>query len=58
MEYARRLQEKGGDVNEADAQVLLMRAQADADLALALARENEDRMAAQQALDSARNIQP
>ena len=57
MEYARRLQEQGGDVNHADAQILLMRAQADADLALALARENDDRLAAQQALDRARSTQ-
>ncbi len=57
MEYARRLQEQGGDVNQADAQILLMRAQADADLAVALARESQDRQAAQQALDRAVSMQ-
>jgi hypothetical protein len=57
MEHARRLEELGGDVNYADAQLLLMRAQADADMALALAREDQDRQAAQQALDRARSAQ-
>ncbi len=56
-EHAKRLIDKGGDVERADAELLLMRAQSDADLALAIAREEGDRIATQQAVDSAASIQ-
>ena len=55
-EHASKLIERGGDVERADAELLLMRAEADADLALALAREDKDRVAAQQAVDSVRSF--
>src|SRR4051794_20980413 len=51
-ERAKGLTEKGGSDELAQADGLLMRAQADADLALALAREEVDRAQAQKTVDS------
>ena len=50
-EHARALVESGNSEDRAQAESLLMRAQADAELALALAREDVERSAAQQAVD-------
>jgi hypothetical protein len=56
-EHAKGLIAEGGDVERADAELLLMRAQADAELALAIAREGKDRIATQQAVDQAYSTQ-
>jgi Domain of unknown function (DUF4398) len=50
-EHARALVASGDSDDRAQAESLLMRAQADAELALALAREDVERSAAQQAVD-------
>jgi hypothetical protein len=56
-EHARRLVETGDGDDRAQAESLLMRAQADAELALALAREDVERNAAQQAVDDVHTMQ-